>query len=224
MLTVDPAVRAELATNVTELKDLAVRFSLISPGRFASEAAMTDTKANVNTLSAWFDNTRTTFLHRTGPPLRQQTLLGFRDEAGALDSILGSILNGDGKITPDEEQQIASIHSDIWAQLKKYDNIMAGEPPAAEKQHIVTVTIRNGDKLKNPQVYYTYEGLFRKPPKEPYASRPFEGASSGRLTFGDYVIWVGQADRPFPPLTDQKPLRIEPAEEGPVQVVLSVPE
>jgi hypothetical protein len=99
---------------------------------------------------------------------------------------------------------------------------MAGEPPRAEKRSELVVSIRNGDRLKNLQVYYTYEGLFRKPPKEPYSSIPLEKSTSGYLTFGDYVVWVGQADRPFPPLTDQKAIRIDPAGQSSASVELSV--
>ena len=222
MLTVDPIARDELGKRVAELRGLAARFSHIPLTRFESEAAMASTKANVNALSVWLDNTRTTFLHRTGPPLRQQTLFGIRDETAALDAILAAILDGNGKVISEDRQEIDSIYRDIEAQLKKYDNVMAGEPPTAEKRYEVIVVIRNGERLKDAQVYYAYEGLFRKPPKEPYASRPLEKASSGYLTFGDYVIWAGRPDHPFPPLTDQKPIRIEAGGGATRSIELSV--
>jgi hypothetical protein len=222
MLTVDRTLRVEFAESASRLQDLSTRFADLPAERFADPAARSAIVSNVKALAVWFAYVQKTFLQRTGPPLRRQTLLGMHDEAAVLNSILAAIVRGQEKVTPTDQEQVNAIYTDIQVQMKKYDNIMAGEPPVADQRYEVVVTIRNADRLENPQVYYALEGLFRKPPKEPYESKPFEKAVSGLLTFGDYVIWVGKPDHPFPPLTDQKPIRIEAAGGNPRNMVLSV--
>ena len=224
VLTVDRTIRDEMAKSLSELQELSTRFAALADERFANPSGRGASERNVRELVVWFEHIQRTFLQRTGPPLRRQTLLGLRDEAAALNSILVPIARGGEKVNQAAQEEIEGIYKDVQVQMTKYDNIMAGEPPTAEVRYEVMVTIRNGDQIKDPQVYYAWEGLFRKPPKAPLMIQPFEAAVSGSLTFGDYVIWVGTPDHPFPPLTDQKPIRIEgPAGNTRKMVLTAIP-
>jgi hypothetical protein len=209
MLTVDRPIRDEFAKSLSDLRELSARFAALTGERFADPSGRSASQRKVSELLVWFEHIQRTFLQRTGPPLCRQTLLGLRDEAVALNSVLAPVARSGQKADQAVQDEIEGIYKDVRAQMTKYDNVMAGQPPAAEVRYEVVVTIRNGEQIKNPQVYYAWEGLFRKPPKAPLMVRPFEAVASGSLTFGDYVIWVGTADHPFPPLTDQKPIRIE---------------
>jgi hypothetical protein len=227
MLTVDSGLRQELAKNTSDLQDLSARFASLSSDRFASPPTRQEMVSNIRALAGWFAHVQRTFLQRTGPPLRRQTLLGIRDEVVALNSVLSDIVGGHQKITPDDQEQINAIYKDIQGQIKKYDNVMAGEPPVADGQYTVVVTIhgRDAEAIHGLQVYWTYQGLFRKPPKEPLSSQPFDGVGSGssvNLTIADYVIWAGKPGHPFPPVTDQKPVSIGPIGGNPRQVGLTM--
>jgi hypothetical protein len=181
----------------------------------------------IKALVGWFAYIQKTFLQRTGPPLRRQTLAGMRDEALALNSLLSTVVGGQQKVTAEDQQQVNAIYNDVRGQIMKYDNIMAAEPPASESQYKVVVTIHGGDArfIQGVQVYWTYQGLFRKPPKEPLSSQPFDAVGSGAsasLTIADYVIWAGRPGRPFPPVTDSKAISIGPIGDNPRQVGLSI--
>lgn len=227
MLTVDSGLRQELAKSASNLQDLSGRFASLPTDRFVSPSTREVMLSNIKALAGWFAYVQKTFLQRTGPPLRRQTLLGMRDEALALNSLLSAIVGGQQKVTPGDQEQVNAIYKDIQVQIKKYDNVMAGEPPVSDGQYKVVVTIHGGDTdlIGGLQVYWTYQGLFRKPPKEPLSSQPFDGVGSGssvNLTIADYVIWAGRPGHPFPPLTDQKPIAIGPIGGNPRQVGLSI--
>jgi hypothetical protein len=226
MLVLDGDLREKLARNVDDLQELSRRFAGLAAERFPTSFASKEMMTHIEALSGWFAYIRKTYLQRTGPPLRRQTLEGILDEAQALTSILTAILDTQGKVTPSDIDQVGVIYRDIQLQMKKYDNVMAGEPPAADSQYKVIVTIRGGDAGSAAlQVYYAWEGLFRKPPREPLQSHAFDGIGSGSsavLTIADYVIWAGRPGHPFPPLTDQKPIAIGPAGGNPRQVELSI--
>lgn len=227
MLTVDPGLRQALAMSASDLQDLSARFADLPDERFASLSTKELMSSNIKALAIWFTHVQRAFLQRTGPPLRRQTLVGLRDEASALNSILKAIVSGQENVTADEQQQVNAIHEDVSIQIKKYDNVMAGEPPASDGQYKVVVTIHGKDAqlIQGLQVYWTYEGLFRKPPKEPLSSRPVDGVGSGssvNLTTADYVIWAAKPGHPFPPITDQKPVSIGPIGDNPRQIGLSI--
>jgi hypothetical protein len=227
MLTVDRNLREELAKSASDLQGFAHTFTGLSDYKFVDPSTRAAVISNIRALADWLSYAQKSFLQRTGPPLRRQTLLGMHDEALALNSILAAILNSQDKVTPGDQEEINAIYKDIQVQMKKYDNIMAGEPQVSDERYQVVVTIQNGDVnlVKNLQVYYAWEGLFRKPPKEPLKSQPFDGLGSGSsasLTIADYVIWAGRPDHPFPPLTDQKPISIGATGGSPRNVVLSV--
>jgi hypothetical protein len=227
MLTVDTGLRQELAKNASDLQDLTGRFANLTADRFTSPAAREEMLSHVKGLAGWFAYVRRTFLQRTGPPLRRQTLVGMRDEVLTLNSLLSAIVGGQQKVTADEQEQVNAIYSDIQVQIRKYDNVMAGEPPGSDGQYKVVVTIHGGDPqlIQGLQVYWTYQGLFRKPPKEPLSSQPFDGVGTGSsvsLTIADYVIWAGRPGHPFPSVTDEKPISIGPIGDNPRQVGLSI--
>jgi len=227
MLTVDRGLRTGFAESASRLQDLSARFADLPTARFADLAAKNAIVGNVKVLADWFAYMQKTFLQRTGPPLRRQTLLGMHEEALSLNSILAAILGGQQRVTSDDQDEVNAIYEDIQVQMKKYDNIMAGEPPVGEERYQVVVTIRNGDasQVNGIQVYWTWEGLFRRAPREQGLSKPFDGLGSGSstyLTIADYIIWAGKPDHPFPPLTDQKQISIGPTGGNPRQVVLSV--
>lgn len=226
-LTVDRSLRDELAKSASDLQDSSSQFAGLPDDRFTSPSVREVMMSNIRALAVWSAYTQKTFLQRTGPPLRRQTLLGMHDEFLALNSILSAILVRKEKVTPADQEEVNAIYKDIQVQMKKYDNIMAGEPQVSDDRYQVVVTIQNGDGnlIKNLQVYYAWEGLFRKPPKEPLKSQPFDGLGSGSsasLTIADYVIWAGSPGHPFPPLTDQKPVSIGATEGNPRNVILSV--
>jgi hypothetical protein len=226
MLVIDGNLREELARSANALQVLSRRFAGITTERFPSASTRQAMMTHIEALSGWFAHIQRTHLQRTGPPLRRQTLEGILDEAQALTSILTAILDTQGKVTPSDIEQVSVIYRDMQLQMKKYDNVMAGEPPAADSQYKVVVTIRGGDSgTAALQVYYAWEGLFRKPPREPLQSHSFDGVGSGSsavLTIADYVIWAGRPGHPFPPLTDQKPIAIGPVGGNPRQVELSI--
>ncbi|WP_263350614.1 hypothetical protein [Acidicapsa acidisoli] len=226
-LTVDRALREELAKSTAELHDLSIRFDGLPAERFLNPSDKDVMTARIRTLAVWLAHAHKTYLQRTGPSLRRETLTGIHDEAQALNALLAVILKGREKVTPDDEEQVDAVYNDIQKQMKKYDNVMAGEPQPGDDQYKVVVSIRGGDArlVEGLQVYYAWEGLFRKPPKEPYKSQAFDGVGSGSsatLTIADYVIWAGKPGHPFPPLTDQKPISIGASGGNPRNVVLSV--
>lgn len=227
MLTVDRTLREELATNISDLQNLSGRFISLSSERFTNPLAKKVMTDNVKAVTVWLTYSQKTFLQRTGPSLRRQTLLGLDDEALAINSILAAILGANEKVTLADQEQINAVYRDIQVQMKKYDNIMAGEPQVSDGLYKVVVTIRGGSAklVEELQVYYAWEGLFRKPPKEPLKSQPFDGVGSGsttNLTIADYVIWAGKPGHPFPPLTDQKPISIGATGGNPRNVTLTV--
>lgn len=227
MLTMDDDLRQQLARSTSDLQGLSSQFSSLPTERFASPSTREEMLSNLKALAGWFAYVQRTFLQRTGPPLRRQTLLGMRDELAFLNSLLSTIVAGQKRVTADEKEQVNAIYKDIQVQIRKYDNVMAGEPPASDGQYKIVVTIRGGDAqlTQGLQVYWAYQGLFRKPPKEPLSSQPFDGVGSGSsvsLTIADYVIWAGRPGHPFPPITDQKPISIGPIGDNPREVALSV--
>jgi hypothetical protein len=227
MLTVDSDLRQGLASSVSELQDLSGRFASLPSDRFSSPSIRGEMLSNIKALTGWFGYIQKTFLQRTGPPLRRQTLVGMRDETLALNSLLNAIVGGQQKVTAADQEQVNAIYKDIQVQIKKYDNVMTGEPPVSDGQYKVVVTIHGGDAqlIQGLQIYWAYQGLFRKPPKEPVSSHPFDGVGSGSsasLTIADYVIWAGRPGHPFPPVTDQKPISIGPIGDNPRQVGLSI--
>jgi hypothetical protein len=227
MLTVDSGLRQELARGASDLQDLSAQFASLPSDRFATPSSREEMLSNIKAVAGWFAYVQKTFLQRTGPPLRRQTLAGMRDESVALNSLLSTIVGGQQKVTAGDQDQVNAIYKDIQVQIKKYDNVMAGEPPVSDSQYKVLVTIHGGDAklIQGLQVYWAYQGLFRKPPKEPLSSQPFDGVGSGssvNLTIADYVIWAGRPGHPFPPVTDQKPISIGPIGDNPRQVGLSI--
>jgi len=218
MLTVDAPLREEFTKSALNLQDLSTGFANLPVERFSSPPVREETVANVKGLTAWFAYIRQSFLQRTGPSLRRPTLQGIHDEAALLDSILSRILNDKKLVTQEDQSRINAIYRDIHHQMKKYDEVMAGEPPLGAEQFEVVVTIRAPKAPEEVQVFYAFEGLFRNPPDGHDPSHPFQNAMSGRLPFGDYMIWAGKAGHPFPPLTDQKPIRVD-ASGGPRQTV-----
>ena len=167
MLTVDRPLRDELGKTASELQDISARFAKIPAEQFTDPSTSEMMTKEVKALASWFAYVHKTFLQRTGPPLRRQTLQGMRDEALALNSILAEIIEGREAVTPADRKQVDAIYKDIQIQMKKYDNIMSGEPPAGDERYEVVVTIRNRDAslVDGIQVYYTWEGLFRSPPR-----------------------------------------------------------
>jgi hypothetical protein len=227
MLTVDDGLRKEIAQSASDLQELSRRFESLSDNRFANASIKQAMVSNIRALADWFAYIQKSFLRRTGPPLRRQTLVGMRDEGRAIGSLVSGIVGGQQQVTDADQEQVNAIHRDMQAQIKKYDNVMAGEPPAGESQYKIVVTIHGGDaKLaQGMQVYWAYQGLFRKPPREPIASQPFDGVGSGSsvsLTSADYVIWAAWPGHPVPPVTDQKPISIGPIGDNPRQVGLSI--
>lgn len=227
MLTVDPALRDELGKSAAELQGLSARVAQLTVERFSDRSAYETTTSNVKALVAWFAYAQKAFLQRTGPPLRRQTLLGIHDEAEGLASILQALLGGEGKVDADDREQISAIYKDIQSQIKKYDNVMAGEPQTSDDQYQVIVSIqgKNSELIRTLQVYYTLEGLYRKPPKQPLKSYPFDRLGSGvaaRLSLQDYVIWAAKPGHPFPPATEPHPVSIQAAGGNPRYLDLSL--
>ena len=82
MLTVDPKLREELNRRAETLQARVATFTQLTPERFdftdASEA-----KKNVESLGKWYAQIEKSFLRRTGPPLRHESLVQLRDEGGS---------------------------------------------------------------------------------------------------------------------------------------------
>ena len=226
-LTVDRTLREELERSAADLQDLSARFTGLAPERFSNPPAKQAMTAEVKALAGWLAYANKAFLQRTGPPLRRQSLLGMRDEALALNSILASILSGQQIVSADDQKQVDAIYRDIQIEVKKYDNIMAGEPQSNDEERQVIITIHGGDAnlIQSLQVYYTWEALYREPPKEPLKSYPFDQVGSGvsaSLTLQDFVVWAAKPGHPFPPFTDHKPVAVRSTEDNPRHIDLSL--
>jgi hypothetical protein len=227
MLTVDPVIREELGKSAVEIADLSARIAQIPVERFPDPLSKETATKQVRALAGWFAYTQRSFSQRTGPALRRQTLLGMHDEAEALSSLLASLLAGQGALTLEDLNQLGSIYKDMQSLIKKYDNIMAGEPQRGDDQYEVIVNVQGKDAqlIKTLQVYYTLEGLYRKPPREPLKSYPFDQLGSGvsaKLSLQDYVIWAAKPGRPFPSFTEPHPVSIQAAQASPRYLDLSL--
>src|SRR5262249_23159416 len=87
MLTVDPQLREQLNRSAEILQQTPVAFEQMRPDRFPSTDA-SESKRNIASLGKWYAQIEKSFLRRTGPPLRRESLVQLRSEADRLNSLL----------------------------------------------------------------------------------------------------------------------------------------
>jgi hypothetical protein len=218
-LTVDPGLRTDLNQHVDLLNNMLDQRSLAQIPQ--------ETAEQLRDLNRWYQHIERSFNHRTGPPLRHQTLVQLEREANLLVSIVLRALH-DRTITEADATTIALIHDDVNVEMTKYGQVLGNTSPKPETLYQVTVIIKGGnpDFADRLRVYYTFAGLYRDPPTDP--SIPifwFKELGSGKieeLAVKNYKIWAAKDGDPGHPLTVAVPVAIRSNTGPPIKVDLSV--
>jgi hypothetical protein len=222
MLTVDPKLREELNRRAETLQARVATFAQLPPERFDSTDA-NEVKKNVESMGKWYAQIEKSFLRRTGPPLRHDSLVQLRDEADRLNSLLNAAVQSNRRVTAADLDQIAAIHDDVELEMQKYGQVLANEAPKADALYKVMVRIIGDDKLiQGCRVYYTNYGLYHEPPGD--ESNPFRDPGSGAsdlLRVQNYMIWAARDGDPAHPLT-KLPVKVRPWDAEPIIVTLTL--
>jgi hypothetical protein len=222
MLTVDADLREALNRSAETLQQTAAAFAEV-PNRSRS-AAGGDLQGKVASLRQWYAQIRRSFLRRTGPPLRRDSLLQLRREANQLNSILEAGVNADGKLADADVRCIAAIHEDVELEMTNYGQELANEPPKADALYRVVVNISgtSAKGLERVRVYYINYGLFRDPPgKECDSFRTPGSGVSELMRVQNYMIWAAQDGDPGHPVTEPLRVKVRPWDGEPILVTLS---
>jgi hypothetical protein len=215
-VTVDPEIRQALNQGVDELQAAAPRFAQSPDSRFESPADSGSTKQEVATLAKWYSEIKKSFLRRTGPPLRRQTLLQLKNEVDVLNSLIAERPGSAPKLTKSDQEQIAAIYQDLESEIMKYGQVLANQAPPAEALYRVVINIKgdNLSQIDRLRVYYTINGVYRDPPSNPpVISYPFRQLGSGRfevLPVKSYKVWAALDGDPGHPLTPPLVVRVSP--------------
>lgn len=203
-------LRSELNEASAKLQELSDQFRQLSVARFGSAEEHSAVLKQVHDLAGWYGHISATGQQRKGPPMNRETLIGLRDEARALSSILQSHLAKRDTLDITDRDQIGAIHSDVEREIRRYDEVQSGTAPDPDSTYCcqIVVTI-DGDKnqLDRIRIWYTLYGLYRPPPGPVPGSAPFtapfeNGApskyKSPPLRAKNYMVWAvaeGQEDR-----------------------------
>lgn len=227
VIILDPAARNELNAAIMPLKDLATRFAQLKGARFRSTDAKRVVVRQTTQLAAWYEHILVTGRQRKGPPLSTDTLRMLRQEAQAVAAIIQTHLMTQGPLSKVDEEQIAAVHEDIDREIRRYDEVQSGVLPDPDSAICcpVVVTIKGDpEQVKHMRVYYTLNGLFRRPPPGPIpGSSPFTELGSGKtiaLRAKNYQFWAVEQSHPdilrtqpvkaaLRPSADKKPTIIE---------------
>jgi hypothetical protein len=227
-LTVDPTLRQYLNTSAESLQQVAQRFAQLPTDRFDSSDKGQAIQNKVATLAKWYAQIRRSFLRRTGPPLRQQTLLQMHNEADVLNLLLNQALQGSQRLSEGDQDQILAIYDDLELEMRKYWQVLANEAPKAEGLYKVVVNIKGQDTtlIDRLRVYYTVNGVFREPPvNPPVTSYPFKELGSGKsesLPVKNYKMWAAEDGNPAHPLTPPLLVKVSPVDGDTISVDLSL--
>jgi hypothetical protein len=218
-ITVDPLLREDLNQRARILQELSPRFVAVAK----SEAA----RNQISTLAKWYAQIEKSFLRRTGPPMRQETLLQLRNEVSILNS-LGTRAVQIQQLSKPDGDQLAAIYQDLEAEMKKYGQVFANQAPKADALHKVLVRIQGDDTklIERLRIYYTVNGIFRDPPTNPpVTSYAFKELGSGKtvsLPAKNYMIWAARDGDPGHPLTAPLLVQVTPEKTEIVPVDISV--
>lgn len=219
-LTVDPEIRGQLNDRIDALEKIAPSIRTITSDR--------NTQLQLERILGWFQEIKKRFHRRTGPPLRQSTLVEMRDEANQVYSVTYGASQEQRELTESEKQQIAAVFEDIQTEIKQYGQVLADIPPKPQSYYSVTVAIKGPDHalIDSLRVYYTFNGLFRPLPAEPpIKSFGFKQLGSGKtenLLMKNYQIWAAKDGDANHPLTPPYALRIDDASLPSFSIELSL--
>ena len=222
-LTVDPDIRADLNRRVDELDKAAAKFA-----HLPADASREITRKNVATLSGWYAQIKKSFLRRTGPPVRRQTLVEMDAEAEVLNFLLRRATEGHQKLSEADQDQIQAIFGDVESEIAKYGQVLANQAPKGDPVYRVVVNIKGDDpkRIQRLRVYYTFNGIYRDPPVSPHVtSYPFGHLGSGTfepLCVKNYMVWAAADGDPSHPLTPPLLVRVSPVEGSQVDVDISL--
>jgi hypothetical protein len=224
MLTVDPKLREELNRRIEVLQQAVGQFTLLPAERFPSTAESESAKNSVKSLGKWYAQIEKSFLRRTGPPLRRESLVQLSSEADRLKSLLEEAVQSNRKLGTADLGQITAIHDDVELEITKYGQVLANEAPKADALYKVVVSITGGDAelIHGLRVYYKNYGLYHEPPGE--ESDPFRNPGSGAselLRVQNYMIWAARDGDPAHPLTKLL-VKVRPWDPEPISVTLSL--
>jgi hypothetical protein len=212
MLTVDPKLREELNHSAEALQQAVAHFSLLPVERFPSTAESQSAKNKVESLGKWYGQIEKSFLRRTGPPLRRESLLQLQSEADQLNSLLEQVIQSNRRLSTADLDQIAAIHDDVELEMAKYGQVLANEAPKADALYKVVVNIKgdNAALIGNLRVHYMINGLWEPPVNPAPTGSTFGHLGSGESEFlavQNYKFWAALDGDPGRPLTP--PIRVE---------------
>jgi hypothetical protein len=215
-VTIDSEVRQALNQGIDELQTNAASFAHLPADRFESAADSGSTKEKVETLAKWYLQIKKSFLRRTGPPLRRQTLLQLKNEVDALNELIVGWSGNGPKLAKSDQDQIAAIYHDLESEIAKYGQVLANQTPPAEPLYRVVINIKGDDprQIEGMRVYYTFNGIYRDPPSNPpVTSYPFRQLGSGKfevLPVKNYRVWAARDGDPGHPLTPPLIVQVSP--------------
>lgn len=219
-LTVDPEIRERLNGRIASLQQLLPSIPSVTNDA-TTEKRITDT-------IGWFQQVETRYKRRTGPPLRQATLLQMQAESEQLDSTLRTALASNTQLTTEQRDQVGAIFEDMKTEIGHFDQVLADVVPASQRFYSVTVNVSHaGNSLPEAlRVYYTFNGLFRPLPADPpFPSYGFHELGSGKtesLLQKNYQIWGARDGDPNHPLTPAYLLRIDASSPSSFSIELSL--
>ncbi|HEY1984084.1 MAG TPA: hypothetical protein VGG85_01670 [Terracidiphilus sp.] len=215
-LTIDPEIHDQLNQRVDDLRELAARFAKLAPDRFESPAVSQKAQQNVAELAKWYAQIKKSYLRRTEPPLRRQTLVQLNNEAVTLNSLLNREMATNQQVSRSDEDQMDAIHQDLETEIQKYGQVLANQAPAAEPLYKIVINIKGGNPqtIDGLRVYYTFNGTYQDPPiSPPVTSFPFGQLGSGKfemLPVKNYKIWAALDGDPGHPLTPPLAVKVSP--------------
>lgn len=223
MLTVDPILREKLNHSAEILQTRLAAFAKLPADRFDSTRAA-EAQKEIASLGRWYAEVERSFLRRTGPPLRRQSLVQLQSEAERIDSVLQNAIDSNRKLSMADIDLIAAVHDDVEVEMEKYGQVLANEAPSADGLYTVIVRIIADDPrlVEKSRVYYTNYGLYHEPPGE--ESNPFRNPGSGAselLRVQNYMIWAARDGDPSHPLTKLL-VKVRPWNGEPIVVTLTL--
>ena len=221
MLTVDPDFREALNRSAATLERTTTQFFERSTDKSRTSD---DLREDISSLGQWYVEIRRSFLRRTGPPLRRDSLVQLRLEADELNSILEAAINAKAKLSKADIPRIAAIHEDVQVEMMNYGQELANEPPKADALYKVMVNIAgaNEKSIERMRIYYINYGLFKEPPgKDCDAFRTTGSGASELMRVQNYMIWAARDGDPAHPVTEPLRVKVRPWDGEPILVTLS---
>ncbi|MGA2099386.1 MAG: hypothetical protein ABSH39_24165 [Candidatus Acidiferrum sp.] len=205
ILTVDPDLRDALNRSGEVLQQ---SINSLLESSLPPTPSSDSLKGDLESLRLWYAQIKRSFLHRTGPPLRRDSLVQLRREADELNDV----------------SRIAAFHEDVEVEMTNYDQELANELPKADALYKVSVSIggANAKALERVRVYYTVYGLFRNPPGKDCDSFKSPGSGASELMrVQNYMIWAAEDGDPGHPVTEPLRVKVRPWDAEPILVALS---